>query len=73
MVDNDAFDRLFEVEISAAEARIIRQLQLIRELEEAGCYREALRSRETLAILTESQDLRRLRQQRIHAIRHIKF
>ena len=73
MVDNDAFGRLFEVEISAAEARINRQLQLIRELEEAGRYREALRSRETLAIITEAQDRRRLRQQRMHAIRHIKF
>jgi hypothetical protein len=71
MVDNDAFGRLIEVEISAAEARIIRQLQLVRELEEAGRYQEALRSRETLAIITEAQDLRRQRQQRMHAIRHI--
>ena len=71
MVGNDALDQLFDVEISAAEARIICQLQFIRELEEAGRYREALRSRETLAIITEAQDLRRLRQQRMHAIRHI--
>jgi hypothetical protein len=71
MVGDDALDRLFDVEISAAEARIICQLQLIRALEEAGCYREALRSRETLAIITEAQDLRRLRQQRMHAMRHI--
>jgi hypothetical protein len=71
MISDDNVDKFYEAEIGAADLRIQHLVGRVRNLEKAGCHQEANRSRELLALITKAQELRRLRHQRVQAIRHL--
>jgi hypothetical protein len=67
MVNDDVLEKFYETEIAAADLRIQHLVGTVKELERAGRYRDANRSREVLSLLTNAQDLRRLRQRSVRA------
>jgi hypothetical protein len=71
MTSDDKVDRFYEAEIGAADLRIQNLLGTVKQLEKAGHYRAANKSRELLALITESQECRRLRHERMQAIMHL--
>jgi hypothetical protein len=70
MISDDTIDRFYEAEIAAADLRIEDVVGTVKKFEKAGRYREASSSREFLALLTKAQEFRRLRHQRMQAMRH---
>jgi hypothetical protein len=72
MVNDDVLEKFYEAEIAAADLRIQHLVRTVNELERAGRYRDANRSRELLSLLANAQDLRRLRQRSVRATMLLK-
>jgi hypothetical protein len=71
MVNDDVLDKFYETEIGAADQRIQHLVGTVKTLEKAGRHQEANKNREILALITQAQEFRRIRHQRVQAFRYL--